>query len=114
MAYFSSADDYKQFFELSGVSAPSDDYSHLDSVAGGSLGSGCSADQDCGTGLMCQNSICDVANAIINVPVGPSGQTVPVEAVVVGDTATVVSTNERFSFNRRTGKFEPFRSVRRN
>lgn len=65
MAYFASADDYKQFFELSGQSKPSDDYVNVPS------------------------EVVQPMN-----PLGPTPTTTSIE---------------KFSFNKRTGKFEPFR-----
>lgn len=96
MSYFTSADDYKQFYELSGNKAStSDDYSHQDTVATGSVGANCGQDQDCGDMLYCVNGICSSNN--------------PSQGIVQPPSSGVVQPPiERFKLNKNTGRFEPF------
>lgn len=129
MSYFTSADEYKQFFELSGVSrTTNDDYVHVNSVANKFAGDSCVLDQECGQSMVCQNGRCAImSGVVISVP-DSNGNAVIQPAVIIGNDvhaiqmvdssqvtpdmavitpAPITTSVEKFSFNQSTGKYEP-------
>lgn len=89
MSYYTSADDYKQFFELTGTEKPSDDYVNIP-----------------GDGGVVQPSISDSMDSN---PMAPAPSTTTVEQFRFNRSTGKM---EPFKFNKRTGKYEPYRNVR--
>lgn len=93
MSYFTSADDYKQFFELSnGSEKPSDDYVNIPGEFPSSPAGGV---------VQPTPSTAD--------PMGPAPSTTSVEGFSYNKNTGKF---EPFKFNKNTGKFEPFRNTK--
>lgn len=83
MSYFKSADDYKQFFELTGTEKPSDDYVNIPTPS-------VTASMD--------------AN-----PNAPAPSTTAVEQFGYNH---MTGKMEPFKYNKNTGHYEPYRYVK--